>query len=78
MLCVARRFVKRQYDSRLFWVADCIDCGKPLIIYRSHKANLSKREAKQALEIAKKLFGKSAKLKGTMKLVPDHWNDHII
>lgn len=78
LLCKARRFTRRYYEDRLFWIADCLHCGKPIIVYKEHKAVVSERVIEKALVIAKELFGESAKFRGYMRLVKDHWHDHII
>lgn len=78
LLCKVRRSIKRCYDDRIFWVADCLHCGKPIIVYREHQAVISERKMEKALKIAKDLFGESAKFRGHMKLVKGHWHDHIL
>lgn len=77
-LCLRERKTKWYYEEHDFWVADCLSCGQPMIVYAHHVDYLSLEMREKALEIVKKLFGENARLRGYMRKITHHWHDHII
>jgi hypothetical protein len=77
LLCRARRLIKKYYEDRLFWIADCLHCGKPIIVLRSHAQNISERRKERAMEIIKSVFGDASHFSAGMPLIKGHWHEHI-
>lgn len=77
LLCRVRRSALKKYNTRKFWIGDCLSCGKPIIISRTHQEKITKREQKEAEQIVKDIFGEAFKLKKGIMLTTGHWHSHI-
>lgn len=77
LLCKARRYTKKYYEDRLFWISDCLHCGKPIIVFRSHAENISERQKERAMELIKSVLGESSYFSAGLPLIKDHWHEHI-
>lgn len=77
LLCRVRRHARKQYSDRKFWVADCLVCGKPIIVSVAHVVKISERDEEKAMQIVKDLFGEAAKFKTAPHINNEHWHEHL-
>ena len=77
-LCLRRKLTKWHYENYEFWVADCLTCGSPMIVYKFHEAKISPETKQGALNIIRSLFGDKARFRGYSRQIKDHWHEHII
>jgi hypothetical protein len=80
VLCVAERVTPWHFEDEQCWVADCLICGTPMVVWRSH--GLPDDEIEGVLldrlsGIAAARYGEGGFwIDGARRRIPDHWHAH--
>ena len=80
-LCLAHKLSRWIYEDELCWVAECIICDTPMIVWRPHGLPDEDTE-KQLLEtlarVATEEYGSQDAWwpDGNRRNIPDHWHCH--
>lgn len=80
LLCRAERVTAWHYEDHDCWVADCLVCRTPMIVWRVH--GLPDRDLERDLlgrlgEVAAARYGADGYwLDGERRRIPDHWHAH--
>ena len=67
------------FEDEACWVADCMVCRTPMIVWRTH--GLPEPEVERALldrleEQARRRFGEAYWIDTLRRRIPDHWHAH--
>jgi hypothetical protein len=78
-LCAAERLTVWHFEDDQCWVTDCIVCGTPMIVWRSH--GLPDADGERALlerlqTIAAQRYPAGFWIDGERRKIPDHWHAH--
>src|SRR5437588_4733090 len=78
-LCDADRVTDWHFEDEECWVADCIVCGTPMIVWRIH--GLPSEDLEQVLlarlrEVAGARYPGGFWIDGERRRIPDHWHAH--
>lgn len=78
-LCAAERLTARHFEDRDCWVADCVVCGTPMIVWRPH--GLPEPEVERRLlgilsAVAGERYREGFWIDGRRRRIPDHWHAH--
>jgi hypothetical protein len=80
LLCRAERITEWHIDGDEFWVADCLVCRTPMIVWRPHGLPDPETEAgllDQLRAVARDRFGEEAFwIDPVRRRIPDHWHAH--
>ena len=80
LLCRAERVTAWHFEDDRCWVADCIVCATPMIVWRSHGLPERDEEAEllDRLEVvAAQRYGPEGYwLDPERRRIPDHWHAH--
>lgn len=80
MLCDARRVTEWHFEDAECWVADCMVCATPMIVWRTH--GLPGPEVEEGLlarlqEVAAARYGEDGFwVDPQRRRIPDHWHAH--
>lgn len=80
LLCRAERVTAWHYEDPECWVADCLVCRTPMVVWRVH--GLPAEDLEQALllrlgEVAAARYGAEGYwVDGDRRRIPDHWHAH--
>jgi hypothetical protein len=80
LLCRAERVTEWHYEDDQCWVADCLVCATPMIVWRTH--GLPEAEVERALlerlgAAAAARYGEDGYwIDGARRRIPDHWHAH--
>ena len=80
LLCRAERVTAWHYEDDECWVADCLVCATPMIVWRPH--GLPDYEVERALLdrpglAAAERYGEQGYwIDGERRRIPDHWHAH--
>jgi hypothetical protein len=80
MLCRAERVTAWHVDDEQCWIADCMVCRTPMIVWRRH--GLPDEETERALlgrleELARQVYGADGFwIDPIRRRIPDHWHAH--
>ena len=79
LLCRAERITPWHFEDEACWVADCMVCRTPMIVWRTH--GLPEPEVERALlirleEQARRRFGEAYWIDPLRRRIPDHWHAH--
>jgi hypothetical protein len=77
LLCSAERVTAWHFEDDECWVADCMVCATPMVVWRVH--GLPEREVEQLLlaklsEVAAERYPKGYWIDGERRRIPDHWH----
>ncbi len=80
LLCMADRVTFWYREEDEFWVADCLVCKTPMIVWRRHGLPHEARETellRQLEEVAAERFGDGGYwIDRERRRIPDHWHAH--
>ncbi|MGH2652053.1 MAG: hypothetical protein ACRDHK_12705 [Actinomycetota bacterium] len=80
LLCRAERVTAWHFEDEECWVADCVICATPMIVWRPHGLPDADQEARllQHLErVAAQRYGEEGYwVDGDRRRIPDHWHAH--
>jgi hypothetical protein len=80
LLCRAERISRWYFEDQDCWVADCIVCSTPMIVWRTHglpEAPEERRLLDRLAESAATRFGQDGFwIDGERRRIPDHWHAH--
>ena len=79
MLCVAERVTAWHFEDEDCWVADCMVCGTPMAVWRSHGLpddDLERRLLARLEEIAAARYPRGYWIDPLRRRIPDHWHAH--
>jgi hypothetical protein len=80
LLCTADRVTAWHFEDEECWVADCMVCGTPMVVWRSHGLPDTELEG----QLLDRLAGIAATRYGmdgfwidpARRRIPDHWHAH--
>ena len=80
-LCAARPLTPWFHADDTCWVAECLICRTPMVVWRRHGADPSPEEREHMLarlsEVAAVRLGEDAfRIDGKMRRIPDHFHAH--
>jgi hypothetical protein len=78
-LCDAERITTRHHEDAECWVADCLVCMTPMIVWRTH--GLPEPDLETALlarlsSVAAQVYPEGFFIDGERRRIPDHWHAH--
>ncbi len=80
LLCRAERVTAWHFEDEECWVADCMICATPMIVWRAHGLPDPEQEARllRHLErVAAQRYGEDGYwVDGDRRRIPDHWHAH--
>jgi hypothetical protein len=80
LLCRADPVTARHFEDEECWVADCLVCATPMVVWRVHGNPDPEAEARllEHLErVAAARYGDEGYwVDGSMRRIPDHWHAH--
>jgi hypothetical protein len=80
LLCTAERLTTWHFEDEECWVADCVVCSTPMIVWRTHglPAAEAERELLARLErVAEERYGPGGYwIDPNRRRIPDHWHAH--
>jgi hypothetical protein len=79
LLCSAERVTAWHYEDDDCWVADCVVCATPMIVWRPHGLPGPEHEARllERLEaVAGERYPDGFWIDGERRRIPDHWHAH--
>ena len=79
LLCSAERLTLWHFEDDECWVADCMVCGTPMVVWRTH--GLPEDELERALlnrlrSVAGERYPDGFWIDGERRRIPDHWHAH--
>ena len=80
LLCAAERVTAWHFEDEECWVADCLVCSTPMVVWRTH--GLPEREVEERLlarleDAARRRFGEDGYwIDPNRRRIPDHWHAH--
>lgn len=79
LLCAAERVSTWHYEDDEAWVADCIVCLTPMIVWREHALPDEATEAR-LLDVLGRVaalrYPQGHRIDGERRKIPDHWHAH--
>jgi len=80
-LCVAQRITTRYYADDECWIADCLICHVPMVVWRHHDptppASVREELRDQLSAVADEVFGADEwYYDDHMRNIPDHYHGH--
>jgi hypothetical protein len=80
LLCVAERITDRLHEDEDCWVADCLVCRTPMVVWRTHglpDPELEGRLLAHLERIAAIRYGETGYyVDPERRRIPDHWHAH--
>ncbi len=79
LLCAAARVTAWHFEDEDCWVADCLVCATPMIVWRTHGLPEPEHEVRllTRLEaIADERYPDGYWIDGERRRIPDHWHAH--
>jgi len=79
LLCRAEQVTPWYHQDDLCWIADCLVCATPMVVWRSHGLpDAATREAmlERLKTIADGVYPEGWWLDGEMRQIPDHFHAH--
>lgn len=80
LLCSAERITPWHFEDDECWVADCLVCMTPMIVWRIHglpEPEFERRLLSRLDEIATARYGDGGYwVDGERRRIPDHWHAH--
>lgn len=78
-LCTAERVTRWHYEDAEVWIADCVVCLTPMIVWRTHGLpdEAGERRFLDLLEdVARDRYPQGYRIDGERRRIPDHWHAH--
>ncbi len=80
LLCSAERVTDWFHEDEDCWVAECMVCRTPMVVWRTHGLPEDDQEARllaQLERVATERYGPGAYwVDGERRRIPDHWHAH--
>jgi hypothetical protein len=78
-LCEARPLTRRYHEDGICWIADCLQCSVPMVVYREHGIQPPKRHLDHMLELLWmcRKPGRRYKIDSERRTIPSHWHAHL-
>src|SRR5438132_5964285 len=80
MLCTAERVTPWLHEDDECWVAECMVCSTPMIVWRSHglpDADLERELLAKLDQVASERYGRGGYwVDPIRRRIPDHWHAH--
>ena len=80
LLCRAEHVTTWHFEDRECWVADCLVCATPMIVWRAHGLPNAEEQARllRHLErVAAERYGEDGYwIDAVRRRIPDHWHAH--
>jgi hypothetical protein len=80
LLCTAERLTEWVHEDDDCWVADCMVCRTPMVVWRTHGLPAASQEARllaQLERVASERYGDDGFwVDGERRRIPDHWHAH--
>jgi len=80
MLCAAERVTRRYLEDEDCWIADCLVCGTPMVVWHTHGLPAPALEDTllgRLVLVAADRFGQDGFwIDGERRRIPDHWHAH--
>ena len=80
LLCSAERVTAWHFEDDDCWIADCMVCATPMIVWRSHglpEPDQESRLLERLHAVAGDFFGAGGYwIDGERRRIPDHWHAH--
>jgi hypothetical protein len=80
LLCAAERVTRRYLEDADCWIADCLVCETPMVVWRRHglpDADLEALLLGRLAGVAAERFGADGFwIDGERRRIPDHWHAH--
>ncbi len=80
LLCTAERITPWHFEDEHCWVADCLVCMTPMIVWRPHglpDEELERRLLTRLEHVASDRYGEDGFwIDGERRRIPDHWHAH--
>jgi hypothetical protein len=78
-LCSAERLTAWHLEDDECWVADCLVCATPIIVWRIHglpNEGLERKLLDRLSNVASERYPQGFWLDGERRRIPDHWHAH--
>ena len=78
-LCQAQRLTPWHFEDEDCWVADCLICSTPMIVWRSHglpDPDLEERLLGRLEDAARTRYPHGFWIDPKRRRIPDHWHAH--
>jgi hypothetical protein len=80
MLCSAEQLTDRLHEDEDCWIADCVVCMTPMVVWRTHGLPEAAQEAALLAHlerVAAARYGEEGYyVDGERRRIPDHWHAH--
>jgi len=76
-LCEHERKTHHYYEDNNIWIADCISCNIPILVWKEHIKDLDKDTKEKLVEFCKECFGDQIKIRWKRRKIKDHFHFHI-
>jgi hypothetical protein len=80
LLCTAERVTPWHFEDEESWVADCLVCATPMVVWRTHGLpddDLERRLLENLERVAAERYGAERYwIDGERRRIPDHWHAH--
>lgn len=80
LLCRAERLTPWQHEDEECWIADCLVCATPMIVWRTHglpEARLESRLLETLARAAADRYGPEGYwIDEERRRIPEHWHAH--
>jgi len=76
-LCKKEKLTHWYYEGPEFWIADCITCNIPMLVWNEHVKDTPKEKKEELVKFVKKHFGDQVKIRWRMNKIKDHFHFHI-
>jgi hypothetical protein len=80
LLCTAERVTTWHFEDEECWIADCLVCATPMIVWRPHglpDGDLEERLLQRLHEAAAERYGERGYwIDPQRRRIPDHWHAH--
>jgi hypothetical protein len=80
LLCRAEQVTARLFEDEECWVADCMVCATPMVVWRVHghpDPEVQARLVEHLERLAATRYGDEGYwVDGRMRRIPDHWHVH--
>jgi hypothetical protein len=80
LLCDAERVTSWHFEDEECWIADCLVCATPMVVWRTHglpDAGLEARLLAHLRRVAAARYGETGYwVDRERRRIPDHWHAH--
>lgn len=79
LLCVAERITTWVYEDDRAWVADCIVCRTPMVVWKTHGLPQPDLEGELLTllgDVAATRYPEGHWIDGERRRIPEHWHAH--